>query len=447
MRARIAILIGLVGLGGWLLAPAAARAEGKVRTTKLGSVIIKSNCSPAEVKSVGKKIQRCLDTFDDFYAEFRLRKKNDNRLVARVFATRDEFEQFYQKDGGGFSGTPLAYFSPSLNAIVLSAKAEEIFLSRLLLHECAHQYLNRYTYHAPNWLNEGLSETFEGWSVTDQGVVHKPNLMDLMILQEALRKDDYLPLEELMSMNPLLFREFAKRHPDLHSYLHYCTSWGLVYYCLEGPDKELRNRLITYVRDLNKIGDRAKFEVGDPAAFEARWKEYILGIDPKRENAEDHIVVASGFRSVDDFDRAIVEYEAALEKDPEAEAVQYWLGYCIKRSGGSYEIAAQHLEKAMLEDPTDPSPAYMLSRMALGIDRRSVQPDPVRALEYAMIALDLSGGRSPLYLWLVARCHAAAGKFELATRQMRRAIKYAAEDRLWYEGELKKLQEAARASG
>ena len=71
--------------------------------------------------------------------------------------------------GLGEDDPPLAYFSPSLNAIVLFNDEANVTLRQTLFHETSHQFLERYTSDAPKWLNEGLAEYFEGWRMSPEG--------------------------------------------------------------------------------------------------------------------------------------------------------------------------------------------------------------------------------------------------------------------------------------
>src|SRR5262249_13950419 len=198
--------------------------------------------------------------FQGFYHGLGLEKKSDNKLPARLFNTREEFEKFYHlttKEGD----PPLAYFSPSLNSIVLYNDEADVTLRQTLFHECQHQYLSRYTSDAPKWLNEGLSEYFEGWRMSPEGKVveKRVNLVDLKLLQDCLKSGKSLAPKELASWDAQHFDDYKKDHPDLHPYLHYVTSWGMVYFSLElSQDPSDRKRLVDYLKGLNSKGALAK---------------------------------------------------------------------------------------------------------------------------------------------------------------------------------------------
>ncbi len=418
MPFAVALLLPLTVLGG-------------MKTYRSKEANIKSNAPSAEVKALGKRIDRYCGLFEEFYDELGLKKKSNNTLKLRLFATYDEYEDFYRRSGAGLGGTPLAFFSPSLNSIVMYSDEADVALRAVVFHESSHQFLNRYTSDAPKWANEGLAEFFEGWKVPDNGEppTRRPHLYDLKLVQQALRKDEYLDPAELVGMSAQTFIDFAKEYPDLHSYLHYATSWSLVYYGLMTSHEEDGERMLGYYRDLREKGPSAKFVVDDWTAFTERWKAYILGLDPKPQDAVDHFLVASGYRASREWVQAAGSFATALDLDPEIPGARYWRGYCLKRNG-NYAKAFEVLAEALAETPEDPRIPYYLARMHLGIDKKGATPNLEEALRYAELASELVGDESPLYLELIARCYLAAGDKKRALRFAKKILKVVDKDDL-----------------
>jgi len=429
---------------------AGAHAQSGLRTRSSDEARIKSNLSADAADAVGERIDNYCDIFQPFYDELGLDRKNDNTIIARVFSTYDEFASHYERRNPG-EDPPLAYFSSSMNALVLYDDDADVTLRQTLLHECSHQFFYRYVYGAPSWINEGLAEYFEGWRVTQAGelVEKRPNVYDLIIVQNALRDEAYVRPRELVAMESADFRDFDEDHPELHGYLHYVTAWSIVWYCLEMGPEEDRERMVDYLRELNRRGERAELQVDDWDAFEERWRAAILRLEPERSDAADHVLIAGGHRSNRDWLLACDEYRAALAKDPEAPGVPYWLGYCYKRRG-RYADAAEWLERAREADPDNPSAPYLLARIALGIDKRDAASDPARALALAEEACELDPSESVGYRELLARCQAATGDFRSALRTARRIARDVRDDDAlvaYYEAfvdELKAAQRAAR---
>lgn len=384
---------------------------------------VKSNASPKISNRVASRIDRFCKIFQEFFDELKMEKRSDNKIQARIFNTYDEYEKFRDRDVGKKPWS--AYWSSSLNAIVLYNDQADHSLKQVLFHECFHQYLYRYTNHAPKWLNEGLAEYFEGWRIEENADPEvRINLYDLIVLQGALKKDRDLPLSELIDMSADHFVDFAKHHSDKHPNLHYATSWGLIYYLLHSDVEGDRERLCEYMKSLNQKGEkgaRAKFNLANPEEFQARWRQSILAMQPVRETYSDHLLVASGYRQSREWTAAIEEYRRALTKNPEAEGLQYWIGYCTKRNG-DYEEAVERLTAAREEDKKDPRPSYMIARILSGVDKRGAESKPAEALRHAREAFTRSGKKSHVYLSFVARCQSMAGDRKAAIKTMQHVI-------------------------
>ena len=172
----------------WLVLVALLLPQEGLRNYKVKEAIVKANTSKEVAEAVAARINNFCAVFEQFYADLGLDKRSDNKLVARLFNTYEEYETHYRRTTSE-QDPPLAYFSPALNAIVLYNDEADLTLRQTLFHESAHQYLNRFTSDAPKWLNEGLSEYFEGWRMSPEGklVEKRVNLYDLKLLQDCLK--------------------------------------------------------------------------------------------------------------------------------------------------------------------------------------------------------------------------------------------------------------------
>ncbi len=179
---------------------------------------IKTNLPAKVAKPIPDRIDRYCENFKRFYDELGLKPKASNKVVIRVFATHEEYTDFYHRSSPG-KDPPAAYFSPSLNGVVSYHDPDDPYLRQVLFHETSHQYLNRYTTAAPKWANEGLAEYFEGWQLDEEGSLLKrrPPFYDLLTLQEALADDEYLKPKELIQMKSKVFMDFRENYPALHT--------------------------------------------------------------------------------------------------------------------------------------------------------------------------------------------------------------------------------------
>ena len=390
----IAPRLALAFTAAALLAQAQARREYPGRQ---GSIV--SDAPPAVAKLWVERLDRFCSVFEKFYTGFLSFVRPQDGSSDGVFATFDEYSEFKSRDNKDLNA--MAYFSPSLNSIVMYHDENDPWLAHTLFHETQHQYLARYTSSAPRWVNEGLSEYFEGWSLGDDGKLEsRPNLYDLLVLQGELEKKKGFPLEKLVRLPPAAFNDFAKDHPDRQPYLHYATSWGLVYWFLELAEPSDREIFRGYLRDLNAKGakaERAELAILDWDAFETKWKESILRLDAACKTRDEYLQMAAGHRGNGDFADAIAAYRKALALDPKTPGVHFWLGWCLYGAGATEE-AKKELELARAEDKEDARAPYLLARIAAGIDRAGSKPDPKAAIALAKEAFDRSGRTNANYL-------------------------------------------------
>lgn len=388
---------------------------------------IKTDLKPKDAKAVPAQIDRYCENFASFYDGLGLEPRASNKVVIRLFARYEDYEAFYQRTTSG-GDAPAAYFSPSLNGVVSYHDPNNPYLRQVLFHETSHQYMNRYTNHAPKWFNEGLAEYFEGWQLAADGALIKkrPPFYDLLLIQEALESDKFLPVQELIEMAPERFMKFGENYPELDGYLHYAMSWALSWYFLEGPDEADRERYLTYFRGLCEDGDRAApFAPADWdgwAALQERWKTHTLALTVEPETADDHLILAANLRDEDDVVEAVVHYEKVLELAPKTPGVRYWMGYCYKRQG-DYENARPHLLAALDEDAKDPRAPYLLARIESGLDQKDAPKNVERALELAQQASSRADDESAAYLSFVARVQRLGGDQKAALKTMKAVLK------------------------
>lgn len=437
MTARPHEAASLLALAALAAAPLAQKG---LRTYRTKESILKSN-APAEVsKAVSRRIENYCDVYREFYDDLGLKRKNDNKISVRLFDTHDEFRSRFERLHPG-KRVPAAYFSPAMNALVLYNDEGNVTLRATLLHECSHQFLNRYTYDAPKWINEGLAEYFEGWRTTPAGklVERRPLLFDLLLVQGALGPGGR-PLDPrtLVEMDAATFDAFPGANTALHPYLHYATAWALVWYSLEGDHEGDRERMVDYLRSLQEDGPNARFEVDDWDAFERRWREFIGRMSPELEGAEDHFLVAGGYFQNGDYAAARKHYRTAAELEPDYPGVELELGLCAYRM---LDLAAarRHFAAATAARPEDANCVKWLAR--------ATRPtDPAGALELALDAAELESNSNPWTLNLVAACQEDSGDPRGAVRTLKKALKLCDEDDdvAYFEGRIEDVRRAGK---
>ena len=420
-------------------------ASDGMRKHRSKEAIIISDAPTQVVKELGKRLDFYCELFDEFYEELGLKRKNTNTLKIRLFDSYADYETYYQRSTSSSRATPLAYYSPTLHSVVMYNDATDVALRAVVFHECSHQYLNRYSYNTPRWLNEGLAEYFEGWKV-EPGVAgnRRPHLYDLALVRKVISKGSYLSPQELVEMGDEKFLGFIDEYPEHDSYLHYATAWSFVYFCLESGHEQDRERIIHYLREIGRTGASASFAVDNWEALTERWKRWITLFDAEPVDATDHFLIARGFRRDGEWTKAIESYERVLELDPKLPRTKTWLGYCLMASG-NHARAVPVLEQACAEDPDEHWAAYLIAVIHLMPGPSDFQTRAKLAIEYAEKASGMVDDQNPSYLLILARCLAHLGQKKKAIRTAKKILKVVdKESREAWKGSVDEIIEMTR---
>lgn len=201
-----------------------------------------------------------------------------------IYANQDEFIDHERLPNA------LGFYEPSTKRVAMfhgpwnNMRADTL---GTLAHEATHQFENfvvRQLDHAPVFLIEGLATFFEATEIleNDDVLVGKIPLDRLRGLQRAIRANDYVHLRELIRTPRIRFTAS-----------HYAHAWGLVHLLVYGPEKKKFQRLLDWFwEQCSKRPTKAEdFEDGlkeigyTTQKLEGAWKEWVLGLDPKRDPA------------------------------------------------------------------------------------------------------------------------------------------------------------------
>jgi hypothetical protein len=164
--------------------------------------------------------------------------------------------------------TPYGYYSPTHAALIMNISTG----GGTLVHEIVHPFIASNFPSCPTWFNEGLASLYEQCDERDGDIIGLTNWR-LPALQAAIRADALAPYTKLCAATS---EQFYKQDPGTNyaqaRYLcHYLQEHGLLhtYY----------HRLVAGV-----AGDPGgalllrELASGDEAAFEAKWRRYVLGL-------------------------------------------------------------------------------------------------------------------------------------------------------------------------
>ena len=149
-----------------------------------------------------------------------------SRLNARVFATYPEFSQYqlaHRSFNDGSKPSPTAYFSITADELVTWRTRT---LKSLFIHEGNHALLRSDYRHPPKWVNEGISECFEGFDFSDNQPLFLPQRPRLRKVKRSLTPDFG---RQVVAVLELSEREFNHTATD-RGLDSYTRAWALVHY-------------------------------------------------------------------------------------------------------------------------------------------------------------------------------------------------------------------------
>lgn len=315
-----------------LIAPAGF-GQSLSRTVEGKECKVKTDLDEATATAVAARIDESCTVFQAFYDGLGMTARKTNTIVLRLFSSFDDFLDFREKDNANSSSS--MYSSESLNAIVLYHNPDDAYLASKLFGLCSNMYLRRYVTEGPSWVQRGFEALFRGYVMEDGRVARRDMpLVELVVLQEALKRNEFIALSDLVKRNEKTFGDRLPTGVKMHNLLPDSEAWGLVHYLLVlAPDGE-REMFQQFMKGLNAKGAKAndaKLNVADWPKFEERWKKAILAIDAKVDTAEAHMRVGDGHNEVVNYSFAVPEYEAAYKLDPKLPG---WLSRWATRSSG-----------------------------------------------------------------------------------------------------------------
>lgn len=164
--------------------------------------------------------------------------------------------------------TPYGYYSPAHDALIMNIGTG----GGTLIHEMVHPFMAANFPACPTWFDEGLASLYEQTDERDGAIVGLTNWR-LAGLQGAIRANVLPPFSALCATTT---HAFYKQDPGTN----YAQARYLCYYLQEhGLLREYYRRFVAEVF-VDPDGRRLLRELtgGDEAAFEAKWREYVLGL-------------------------------------------------------------------------------------------------------------------------------------------------------------------------
>lgn len=280
-----------------------------------------------------------------------------SRINLHIFQTRDEYLKLgigppVEWSGGHFTGGAVETYmgEGGIEGMVTT-----------LFHEAAHQFVSLAT-SAVGWLNEGLASFFEGCRILPNGTVlmNFPAMQRLMPLASRMERgwmeghDDGLDAAD-PNVTPGKAPRFRTVLENRYAWgpPWYAPTWGVVYFLYNYQDPVdgrfvYRNAFQEFINaSAGKSGDTAveTFEKVVLAQPQAPTKGVDFSQSPFRIELP---------RTVQELDEVWKDYILRLREQQTGRLEQKppyleWARYALERR--EYEIASEHFEKGLVEDP------------------------------------------------------------------------------------------------
>lgn len=289
MRGAASLAAALGALAALVAPAAAAPASPGWPTHKDGDfTVVETPHYLLRTEHSAESGQKIASQQEALYGELYRRMKDikpvgaEARLDLAVYRTQ---EAYLRALGGGAAGSQGA-FVPSKH--LLAAWGPEDQLDRILdvlRHEGTHQFIERFIGPScPMWLNEGMAVFYENGRVADGRLeVGGVPAGQLGLIQKALADGRAMPIDRMLNLTN---REWALNvnTGNADGPLQYCQAWSMVHFLVcgdNGKDRAAFGQYLYFV-SRGKTSREAWTQAfgGDTAAFEKRWREYVLQLKP-----------------------------------------------------------------------------------------------------------------------------------------------------------------------
>jgi hypothetical protein len=241
--------------------------------------------APQVQRAIVFGVSRIVDTYGE---TFGFSYPKDFKVKITIFSKKEEFLQ-YQKGQIGTIISESGYFTLAYReTVVLNEKnttktKDEKEMVGVVFHEANHLILTYHIPWCPTWVNEGLSEYFEGFNVFGENkrVYLQENRQHWC--KHWAEKGFPINLKDYLSLNHDQWMAFMKKDPNAA----YTIGYSLVYFMMsristENVLKELLWEFKREGKDTNSIEVIDRYYPGGFEKFERSWKEWIPKARPYR---------------------------------------------------------------------------------------------------------------------------------------------------------------------
>lgn len=239
---------------------------------------------------------------------------------------------------------------------------------RSLRHEGTHQFVRNFIGGlCPLWLNEGLAEYYQQSEFLN-GRLEVGMLAPgwVRAMQAALREKRYIPVRQMLTIDHKKWQESMRGDQETAS-IQYAEVWSFMHFLVYGDNNRYLVPFQQYIFNVSRgrtgeKGWEAAFG-NDYAGFEARWREYVLSLNPVADlECRRHLLVIGGLVA---YAREQKEFTASLPVLRQALVDRKLGGWTVTVGGKAYrstDAGLVALFRCPLDKSTGDAPSYEMVR-------------------------------------------------------------------------------------
>ncbi len=307
-----------------------------------------SDESQEQAEFIAQKAEACLALFNSIF-HFDLTKLSVKPKI-KIFGTKAAFDnyikRFVPEKKNDF--VYINYSDLAKCELVGFEKSSESEFDQAMLHQGFVQFIKAYVTNPPLWLQEGMAAYFEQAEYKQDLKSFTPagELVWLETLKRIIKNEDssaFLPFDQFLTMDKTMaLAKISTFYPE---------AWGLVYFLLKSPNRDINRILWDSVSVLNpadSVLDNSKrveekaFGWMGTAKVEEEYKNFILSM----KTFPDLVTEGVNYYSNNELDKAKKSFSDALERDTTNYIPYYYLGL-INYSQKDYLTAETYYNKAL----------------------------------------------------------------------------------------------------
>jgi hypothetical protein len=371
MSRGLSLVALLVLAGGCALGPSwpplTCPGRGGPPWTELASprLLLRTDLPPKQARALFDELEQAYGALEQvFHRDLPMVPPPTDRVRVTAFAHQEDVAALHPLAGGFFSAGHA--WEPAPNIVLFNAR--DWHGHGILRHELTHRFVAHYLPTAPQWLNEGLADTYSTVRVHDGKVEvgawdpdlyrygYQPDVRELFVADEAqfLERPGYY--NEAHALVHLLQSERRSHRPQFESLLRHLAegmpaelAWSESFHVvnLDALENEVNGYRFIVLRT-----DTRWFHAGPTPAVEPRVRAL--------SDAEVHVlwVELRSWRRRSEREQAESDLQQARRSAPDSAELHYWTGCFLRATGGSPRRVADELRAALARAPEDP--AYLL---------------------------------------------------------------------------------------